>query len=172
MATFESTLTGGKAPVKQFAYYGLNKVSKADLDTNVEKAIAALHSQTWAEADASEDFVKKIFALADVKEMLVYLSRLPVFSKEFAESMASNLDLLAVAKKLKYFTNLPLGQDALLIQHAAQCLEKPLPNFAACVEKLCADKALSDIRLKDYMKANKDTLPVAKEYLANDVALE
>jgi len=171
MATFESQLTG-KAPVKQFDYYGLNKVDKAGLDSQLDKALAALHTQTWAEADSSADFVKKIFTLADVKEMLVYLSRLPVFSKEFALTLSSNLDLLAIAKKLKYFTNLPLGQNALLLQQAAQCLEKPLPNFSQCVEKLCADKALSDVRLKDYMKQNKDALPIAKEFLANDEALE
>ena len=171
MATFESQLTG-KAPVKQFDYYGLNEVDKAGLDSQLDKALAALHSQTWAEADSSIDFVKKIFTQADVKEMLVYLSRLPVFSKEFAQTLSSNLDLLAIAKKLKYFTNLPLGQNALLLQQAAQCLEKPLPNFSQCVEKLCADKALSDVRLKDYMKQNKDALPIAKEFLANDEALE
>ena len=135
MATFESQLTG-KAPVKQFDYYGLNEVDKAGLDSQLDKALAALHSQTWAEADSSNDFVKKIFTQADVKEMLVYLSRLPVFSKEFAQTLSSNLDLLAIAKKLKYFTNLPLGQNALLLQQAAQCLEKPLPNFSQCVEKL------------------------------------
>ena len=56
MATFESQLTG-KAPVKQFDYYALNKVDKADLDSALDKALAALHTQTWAEADASKDFV-------------------------------------------------------------------------------------------------------------------
>ena len=136
MATFETQLTG-KQQVKQFDYYGLNKVDKSDLDSQLTKALDALHSQTYSESESAEDFVKKVFSQADVKNMLVYLSRLPVFSKEFADTLSSNLDLLAVAKKLKYFTNLPLGQNTLLIQHAAQCLEKPLPNFAACVEKLC-----------------------------------
>lgn len=173
MATFESQLKfSGKQQVKQFDYYGLNKVDKSELDSHLTKALDSLHSQTYNESESSEDFVKKVFSLADVKDTLIYLSRLPVFSKEFADTLSSNLDLLAVAKKLKYFTNLPLGQNTLLIQHAAQCLEKPLPNFAACVEKLCDQRALSDIRLKDYMKKNQESLSIAKEYLANDEALE
>ena len=65
MATFESQLTG-KAPVKQFDYYGLNKVDKSDLDSQLTKALNAIHSQTYDESEASADFVKKIFSQADV----------------------------------------------------------------------------------------------------------
>ena len=171
MATFESTLTANKE-VKKFDYYGLNEVNKKDLDTHLEKALAALHAQKFAESDDSADFVKKVFDKADVKDCLVYLSRLPVFSKEFAESLSANLDLLATAKKLKYFTNLPLGQNTVLIKQAAEFLNKPIANFDKCVEKLCTKPALSDIRLKDYMRKNKDSLANAKHYLENDKELE
>lgn len=44
-----------------------------------------------------------------VADLLILLSRLPVFDKEFANTLSHDLDLLAIAKKLKYYTNLPIG---------------------------------------------------------------
>lgn len=55
------------------------------------------------------DFAKQIFDAESVADMLILLSRLPVFDKDFANTLSHDLDLLAIAKKLKYYTNLPLG---------------------------------------------------------------
>jgi len=45
---------------------------------------------------------------------------LPVFNKEFSYALSHDLDLLALGKKLKYYTNLPLGQNLLLVQQVMQ----------------------------------------------------
>ena len=57
-----------------------------------------------------------MFDSDSVSDMLILLSRLPVFDKDFGNALSHDLDLLAIAKKLKFFTNLPLGQNLLLIQ--------------------------------------------------------
>ena len=62
------------------------------------------------------DFVIKIFDKRQLVELLICLSRLPVFDKEFASSMDYDLDLLATVKKLKYYNNLPIAQNLQLIQ--------------------------------------------------------
>jgi len=48
------------------------------------------------------------------------VSRLPVFDKEFSRALSHDLDLLALGKKLKFYTNLPLGQNLLLLQQVLQ----------------------------------------------------
>ena len=102
--------------------------------------------------------------------MLIYISRLPVFSKEFAEALKHNLDLLATAKKLKYFTNLSLGHNAILLKNLAEQLSVPLDGAESLVDRLFAEKELGNLRVKDYMKTQ--TFDNARKYLENDVALE
>jgi len=92
----------------------------------MDKALAYLSSQDLKSASNPEEFVQKMFDHDDVSDMLIHLSRLPVFDKEFAEALKENLDLLATAKKLKYFTNLSLGQNAILFKNMADYLKKPL----------------------------------------------
>lgn len=62
-------------------------------------------------------------------EMLISMSRLPVFSKEFAEALKHNLDMLATLKKLKYFTNLNLGHNAILLKNLAEQLGCPIDGM-------------------------------------------
>jgi len=89
-------------------------------------AVTYLSGQNLPASADSEDFVKKLFDNQEVFDCLVHLSRLPVFDKEFAEALKENLDLLATAKKLKYFTNLSLGQNAILIKNLGDELKCPL----------------------------------------------
>ena len=89
----------------------------------------------------------------EVSDMLIHISRLPVFDKEFAEAFKENLDLLATAKKIKFFTNLTLAHNALLLRNLADNLNVPL-EIKCQVEKLFKTKVttkLGDMRLKDYM---------------------
>ena len=111
-----------------------------------------------------------MFDNADVCDLLIYLSRLPVFSKEFAEALKHNLDLLATLKKLKYYTNLSLGQNAILLKNMAVEMKAPIEGMQEQVDKLFLEKELADMRVKDYMKGQ--TFEHAKKYLDNDVALE
>ena len=58
----------------------------------------------------------KPFDGKSLADLLVCLSRLPVFDKEFANSFNHDLDILAIVKKLKYYNNLPLAQNLQLLQ--------------------------------------------------------
>lgn len=118
-------------------------------------AVKYLQAQNLPAAESCEAFVQKLFDNEEVSDMLIHLSRLPVFDKEFAEAFKENLDLLATAKKLKFFTNLTLAHNALLIRNLADNLGASL-NTKEQVEKLFqTKKALGDVRLKDYMATKK-----------------
>ena len=139
--------------VTQIDYYKLNLVEKDQLLTVMQAATASLVKQKVKESKNSHDFVQKLLDNADVCDMLIYISRLPVFSKEFAEALKHNLDLLATAKKMKYFTNLSLGQNAILLKNMAAEMKSPLEGMQEQVDKLFAEKELADLRVKDYMKS-------------------
>ena len=53
------------------------------------------------------ELARRIFADPIVSDFLIRSSRLTVFSKELAKLFRSDLDLLAVAKQLKFFYNQP-----------------------------------------------------------------
>ena len=139
--------------VTQIDYYKLNLVEKDQLLTVMQAATASLVKQKVKESKNSHDFVQKLLDNADVCDMLIYISRLPVFSKEFAEALKHNLDLLATAKKMKYFTNLSLGQNAILLKNMDAEMKSPLEGMQEQVDKLFAEKELADLRVKDYMKS-------------------
>ena len=122
--------------VTQIDYYKLNLVEKDQLLTVMQAATASLVKQKVKESKNSHDFVQKLLDNADVCDMLIYISRLPVFSKEFAEALKHNLDLLATAKKMKYFTNLSLGQNAILLKNMAAEMKSPLEGMQEQVDKL------------------------------------
>jgi len=103
-------------------------------------------------------------------ELLIYLSQLPVFSKDFAGALKDNLDLLSTAKKLKYFTNLSLGHNAILFKNLAQYSGQPILGMQRQINLLFQEEALSSLKVKDYMKTS--PFQISERYLANDVALE
>lgn len=102
--------------IKTFNYYGMDKVDTAKVQGSFKNAVDSIAAIN-VPADASpKDFVNLIFSQDSVANLLVFLSRLPVFDKDFAMTLSHDLDLLALAKKLKFYTNLPLGQNLLLLQ--------------------------------------------------------
>jgi hypothetical protein len=114
--------SGDNNEVVQIDYYKLTFVEKDQLIMQMNQAVAALAKRDIQNSKNSQEFVLKLLDNDDVCDLLIYLSRLPVFSKEFAEALKTNLDLLATAKKLKYFTNLSLGQNAILIKNLTDYL--------------------------------------------------
>merc|ERR1719445_116932 len=74
-------------------------------------------------ASTSSEFVKQVFEDSAVADLLVTLSRLPVFDKAFSEALKNDLVTLAVAKKLKFYTNLPVGQTVYLLDQLLQRFE-------------------------------------------------
>lgn len=102
--------------------------------------------------------------------MLIYLSRLPVFNKEFAEALSHNLDLLATAKQLKFFSNLSLGFNSLLLKNLAVYNQSPVEGIQEQIDRLFEDKKFADLRVKDYIEGQK--FETAQKYRDNNVALE
>ena len=136
----------------------------------MQAAVASLNKQQICNSISAHEFVQRMLNNDGVCNFLIYLSRLPVFSKEFAEALKHNLDLLATTKKLKYFTNLSLGQNSILLKNLAEQLGSPVIGMQAQVERLFREKEFADLRVKDYMK--RQIFNNAKKYLDNDAALE
>jgi len=150
--------------------YKLSVVEEGRLMNKIKSAVKALKGQQLGEASTAEEFVENLFNVEQVCDCLIYLSRLPVFSKDFAGAFKHNLDLLATTKKLKYFTNLSLGQNAILLKHLAQYSGFPISGVQQQIDVLFEDRAFSSLKVKDYMNTN--PFKRSSRYLANDVALE
>lgn len=101
---------------KAFTYYGMEPVDAPKLFATFNTAAEELRNMQIAADIAPMDFAKQVFDAESIADLLTLLSRLPVFDKKFSNSLSHDLELLAIAKKLKYYTNLPLGQVLLLIQ--------------------------------------------------------
>jgi len=100
--------------------------------------------------DSPHEFVQNVFGSEKVADLLIFLSRLPVFEKEFSMALSHDLELLALAKKLKFFTNLPLGQNLLLLQGVLQRFEISLPAYDSALINIVAKHGkLSSVRFKD-----------------------
>jgi len=150
--------------------YNLSVVEEGRLMNKIKSAVKALKSQQLGDASTAEEFVENLFNVEQVCDCLIYLSRLPVFSKDFAGAFKHNLDLLATTKKLKYFTNLSLGQNAILLKNLAQFTGFPIYGVQQQIDVLFEDRAFSSLKVKDYMNTN--PFKRSSRYLANDVALE
>ena len=119
----------GKDDVVQINYYNLTMIEKDQLLNQTAKAAAALNQQGIKDSKNGCEFVQKIFDNADVCDFLIYLSRLPVFNKEFSEALKHNLELLATCKQLKYFTNLNLLKNAILLRDLAELMKSPVEGM-------------------------------------------
>jgi len=159
-----------KTSVININYYQLDAVEETELQSKIQSAAQALEAKDVGGAKSANEFVESLFNNESICDLLIYLSRLPVFGKQFAESLKHNLELLSTAKKLKYFTNLSLGQNAILLKNLTQCITAPIENMQLQIDRLFKDKELSSLKVKDYM--NTHPFVKADRYLANDVALE
>jgi len=166
----EACSKGEVSNVVHIDYYKRSLVKKDMLYGSMQSAVRALNKCEINRCKNSDEFVQRVFDNDEVCKMLISLSRLPVFSKEFAMALEHNLDLLATAKKLKYFTNLSLGQNSILLQKLAENLQAPVIGMKAQVDRLFSDKKLAGFRLKDYMGAH--GFKNAQVYHENEVALE
>ena len=73
--------------------------------------IKTLEQLPWKVLDDAaltvKEIARRIFANPIVSDFLIRTSRLDVFSKELTDSFSSELDLLLLIRKLKYFYNQP-----------------------------------------------------------------
>jgi hypothetical protein len=77
----------------------MNAVNKEDILAKVKETVDGLSKIKLS--SCAPTFVQKVFENGAVAELLILLSRLPVFSKEFSSALSHDLDLLALGKKLK-----------------------------------------------------------------------
>lgn len=158
---------------KTFNYYGMEKIDATKIHACFKSAVDALAAQDVPAGTKPENFVKAIFGSEPVADLLIFLSRLPVFDKEFALALSHDLGLLALAKKLKFYTNLPLSQDLLLVQQVLQCFDVRNEGFDSALINLVKTAGnLSSIRFKDYLKKDGGILGNSKKYVENNDALE
>jgi len=150
--------------------YKLSAVNEKQLRSRIRLAVASLNAEKLGDASTPHKFVELIFNNEKVCDLLIYLSRLPVFSKDFAKAFSDNLNLLSTTKKLKYFTNLTLGHNAILFKNLAASTGLPVSGVERQIEALFEEDSFSSLKVKDYM--NTKPFKRSKRYLANDVALE
>jgi len=150
--------------------YKLSSVNENQLRSRILLAVTSLNAEKLGDASSPRKFVEVIFNNEKVCDLLIYLSRLPVFSKDFARAFADNLDLLSTTKKLKYFTNLSLGHNAILFKNLTAFAGQPVSGIQRQIEALFEEDSFSSLKVKDYM--NTKPFKRCKRYLANDVALE
>merc|ERR1719510_2578872 len=126
------------------------------IETAISDAVKSLHKLTVARS--TQDFVKQVFEDSAVANLLVCLSRLPVFDKAFSEALSHDLVTLAVAKKLKFYTNLPVGQTVYLLDQLLQRYEAakdmaPSENWRHALHHLTAhNPELAKTRFKEYLE--------------------
>ena len=158
---------------KTINYYGTEKISKEKLLNLIDSAVESLEALDINEAVDTTTFVKNVFELTEVAELLIYLSRLPVFETEYALSLQHDLDLLAITKKLKFFTNLPVCQILLLLQQLVEKSGVSVASYESTLLRLLSDNQhVSNLKLKAFVKENMNTMNNARLYHDNCEALE
>jgi len=156
--------------LRGMSFYKLSAVEEGPLLEKIQLAVKSFATLNVGNAGTPQNFVELLFNNEVTCELLIYLSQLPVFSKDFAGAFKNNLDLLSTAKKLKYFTNLSIGHNAILFKNLAQFSGLPVNGMERQIDELFQEKALSSLKVKDYMNMN--PFQMSERYLANDFALE
>lgn len=156
---------------KSINYYKMEQVDAAKIKDSFNEAVASIEALKIADDVKSDDFVRQVFEQDAVASLLILLSRLPVFDKDFANALSHDLELLALAKKLKYYTDLTLSQDLLLLKQVMQCFGKDVTNYQIALSTLVRNTGqLASLRFKGYVKEKK-VLSNNDRYEENNEAL-
>jgi len=161
---------------KTISYYGMDKIETMKVKAAISGALKSLFNK--ALATSSPGFVKQVFEDSAVASLLISLSRLPVFDKAFSEALKNDLVTLAVCKKLKFYTNLPVGQTVYLLDQLLQRFEAdgdmpPSENWRHALHQLTHHAPqLSKTRFKEYLESETTTLINKALYEENRKALE
>jgi 3-dehydroquinate synthase len=155
----------------EIKYYEFDEVKAADILEGVRMAVDAAAGICDATRSPHEK-LHEILSENHVREMLVTVSRLPVFSKEMGRAFQDDLDLLRILKQLKYFWNLPTTHLAILLEQLSRqtCGDEKSAPFARFQTALAATEQQQAPKVKDMAH----TLPadVQAEYNKNAIHLE
>jgi len=126
--------------VTEINYYELDQI-----DAN--KILDELHSMLAAAAEISSstgstsDKYKELLMQPAVMSSLIALSRLPVFSTDFALAFKDNLELLRCLKQLKYFWSIPQSQLTILLKQIAVEIKGATSQEAAALKSFQKETA-------------------------------
>jgi len=159
--------------VSTIEYYGLDTINKGKVQDFIRSAVNSLMEKRINNDTDPMEFVIKTFDTRPLVELLVYLSRLPVFDKEFASSMNYDLDMLATVKKLKYYNNLPIAQNLQLIQQLMMSYGVENEEYDKAYFHLVKNAGkFAATRFNDYVRQNADKMVNGSTYIDNTATLE
>lgn len=123
----------------EIKYYKFDEVKSADIIKGIHGAVDAAANILAFDKPANDKF-QALLSDSKVQEMLITISRLPVFSKEMGRAFQDDLDLLRILKQLKYFWNLPKSQVAILLRQLVTqtCGDEKATPFASFQIELAA----------------------------------
>merc|ERR1719335_1667836 len=102
--------------------------------------VAAAASISGSSGSTTEKY-NELLAEPAVMSSLISLSRLPVFSTDFALAFKDNLELLRCLKQLKYFWSIPQSQLTILLKQVAVEIKGTTSQEAAALESFQKETA-------------------------------
>merc|ERR1719171_364034 len=112
----------------------------------------------------------EVLAEPAVMSSLIAVSRLPVFSREFALAFKDNLELLRCLKQLKYFWSIPQSQLTILLKQIAVEIKGTTSQEAAALESF--QKETAEMAEQVQMLARLLPGNVGEKYIENAEYLE
>jgi 3-dehydroquinate synthase len=166
MTPTESTLP---EQVTEINYYELDKIDTDNILDGLHSMIAAAAKSSGFSGSVEEKY-KQLLAEPDVMSSLISLSRLPVFSRDFALAFKDNLELLRCLKQLKYFWSIPQSQLTILLKQIAVEIKGATSNEAAALESF--QKETAEMTEQVQILARTLEGSAGKKYLENADYLE
>jgi 3-dehydroquinate synthase len=166
MTPTESTLP---EEVTEINYYELDKIDTDNILDGLHSMIAAAAKSSGSSGSVEEKY-KQLLAEPDVMSSLISLSRLPVFSRDFALAFKDNLELLRSLKQLKYFWSIPQSQLTILLKQIAVEIKGATSDEAAALESF--QKETAEMTEQVQMLARTLEGSAGEKYLENADYLE
>jgi 3-dehydroquinate synthase len=166
MTPTESTLP---EQVTEINYYELDKIDTDNILDGLHSMIAAAAKSSGFSGSVEEKY-KQVLAEPDVMSSLISLSRLPVFSRDFALAFKDNLELLRCLKQLKYFWSIPQSQLTILLKQIAVEIKGATSDEAVALESFQKETA----EMTEQVQMLARTLPgkAGQKYIENAEYLE
>merc|ERR1719454_1413584 len=126
--------------VTEINYYDLDQIDANEILNGLHSMIAAA-SAVSAHSGSTEEKYKELLVQPAVMSSLISISRLPVFSSDFALAFKDNLELLRCLKQLKYFWSIPQSQLTILLKQIAVEIKGTTSPDAAALESFQKETA-------------------------------
>merc|ERR1719454_307107 len=134
------TVASEAQKVTEINYYDLDQIDSKEILDGLHSMIAAASTISSRSGSTIEKY-NELLAEPAVMSSLISLSRLPVFSTEFALAFKDNLELLRCLKQLKYFWSIPQSQLTILLKQIAVEIKGTASQEAAALESFQKETA-------------------------------